>query len=385
MAWNEPGGKRRDPWESSEPQKPSSGGGSGGGDWRRWLPGGGSGGSFPGGAIWGVAGALLVLLLLADSVRAIDAKERGVVLRFGKVHRVMDSGLHFKLPRPFERVLVVETTKVRSSSSEVRMLTKDENLIVVDFNVQYVVNNPYRFLFGSRDPEDSLREAGEAAVRQIVGANKLDTIISPRRRVMEDNAKVVMQRLLDRYRTGLSVTELNFPNPRPPPEVKEAFDDAIAAREDRERFQNVADAYARKVVPEARGAAAKIRVGAEGQAAARVALAEGAASHFSQIAEAYGAAPDLTRKRLLLETMEDIYRRTPKVMVDAKGGDRLLYLPLDRMLERKASEASGVETQIDTVPVQPATGGSTATTRATRGQSAPEDVGETSDREARSR
>ncbi len=385
MAWNEPGNKRRDPWENGESPKSRTGGDS---DWRKRIPGFGGGG-LPGGMLWAAGIALLSLLLLADSVRAIDESQRGVVLRFGKLHRVMGAGLHFKLPRPFERVLIVETTKVRSSSDEVRMLTKDENLIVVDFNVQYVVGDPYRFLFGSRDPEDSLRQASEAAVRQVVGANELDDIISPKRLAMENNAKEALQNTLERYRTGIVVTELNFPNPRPPPEVKAAFDDAIAAREDRERFQNVADAYARKVVPEARGTAAKIRTGAEGQAAARVALAEGAAQHFDQIAGAYRNAPDVTRKRLLLETMEDIYRRTPKVMVDAEGSDRMLYLPLDKMINRLSGEATDAARvpQMQAVPVQPTTGGSSATTRDTRARRSDAETeaesSDTGDREVR--
>ncbi len=381
MAWNEPGGKRRDPWESGEsPKSPRSGGG--GGDWRRRIPGFGNG--LPGGALWGAGIAVLILLLLADTVRAIDESERGVVLRFGKLHRVMDAGLHFKLPRPIERVLLVETTKVRSSSNEVRMLTKDENLIIVDFNVQYVVNDPYQFLFGSRDPEDSLRQASEAAVRQVVGANTLDDMISPKRLAMENSAKKTLERNLALYRTGIEVTELNFPNPRPPPEVKEAFDDAIAAREDRTRYQNVADAYARKIVPEARGTAAKIRTGAAGEAAARVALAEGAASHFTQIAGAYRNAPDVTRKRLLLETMEDIYRRTPKVMVDAAGGDRMLYLPLDKMLGGQPNPALPAQLpEMQSVPVQPTTGGSSATTRGTRTVRGDTNDAVSDDREAR--
>lgn len=339
MAWNEPGNnnKRRDPWENGENRdldealkqmKDRLGrlfGGGGGGN------GGGKSGGFPGPwlILLGVLGAWFAM----DSWQTIDERQRGVVLRFGKFDRVMGAGLNMKWPRPIETVEIVETTRVRSDSAEVRMLTKDEALVMVDFNVQYTASDPYLFLFGGRAPEDTLRQTTESAIRQVIGASTLDDVFSEKRTELANSAKEELQETLERYNTGIIVTELNFQNLRPPAEVKEAFDDAIAAREDNQRIKNEAEAYAQKIVPEARGLAERNKALAEGERQSAIAKATGEAARFKLLVEQYQKAPQVTRKRLFLETMQEVLSRNPKVMVDAGGNNNVMVLPLDKLMQ----------------------------------------------------
>ena len=335
MAWNEPGGgRKKDPWDGNDSNadvdaflaRLKSGFGKVfGGDGGRGARGNGGG---SGSLLWIVL-ALLAAWFLFDSWQQVDERERGVVLRFGKLDRVMDTGLNFKWPRPIERVEKVQTTEVRTHSDDVRMLTRDENIVTLDFNVQYQVPDPERYLFGSRDPEDTLRESTEAAVREVMGSTNMDDILTGERAALATEMRTRLQQLLERYRTGILVTEFNLQNARPPEQVKEAFDDAISAREDKQRIENEAEAYASRVVPEARGDAARVREAAQAYRDTVIARAEGDAARFSQQAEAYGQAPQVTRKRLYLDTMSQIMAATPKVLVDDEDGNNILYLPLD--------------------------------------------------------
>jgi membrane protease subunit HflK len=238
-----------------------------------------------------------------------------------------------KWPRPIETVEIVETTRVRSDSAEVRMLTKDEALVMVDFNVQYTASDPYLFLYGGRTPEDTLRQTSESAVRQVIGASTLDDVFSEKRTELANTAKEELQKTLERYSTGIIVTELNFQNLRPPAEVKEAFDDAIAAREDNQRIKNEAEAYAQKIVPEARGLAERNKALAEGERQSAIAKSTGESARFTLLVEQYLKAPQVTRKRLFLETMQDVLSRNPKVMVDAGSGNNVMVLPLDKLMQ----------------------------------------------------
>jgi len=344
MAWNEPGSggnKRRDPWQGGGGNEPpdlerllqrwreffaklgAGGGGNGAG--------GGSGGG--GGGGFGAAPILLGVVLLAwfalDSANQIDESRRGVVLRFGKFDRIMGPGLNFKWPRPIEEVIVVETTRVRSTSDKVKMLTSDENIVIVEFNVQYSVADPVLFAFGVRDPEETLRQAAESAVRQVIGNATMDVILSGERTALALRARDQLRQSLDLYGAGVAVSEFNFQNLRPPPEVKEAFDDAITAREDKQRIENEANAYASKVVPEARGQAARVRAEAEGQKAASVADAEGMAKRFTLLVDQYKLAPQVTRKRLYIETMQKVLEGSQKIMVGDEN--KVLLLQGDRL------------------------------------------------------
>ena len=346
MAWNEPGGKRRDPWQGG-------GGGGGGGDapdldamlkrlrdgfGRVFGGGGGAGGA----GVWILVVGVVAAWFLLDSWRTIDETQRGVVLRFGQFDRIMQPGLRFKWPSPIEQVLVVDATRVRSTSDQVRILTRDENIISVEFSVQYTVGDPRAFLFAVRDPDETIRAAAESAVRQVIGDKTMDQSFGQLSELSSE-ARSVLQTLLDDYSRKVlggaddavatsffTVGEFNFQNVRPPPEVKEAFDDAISAREDKQRLENEARAYASKIVPEARGQAARIRAEAEGARDAQIAVAEGEAERFSLLAAQYRQAPDVTRKRLMLETMQEVLAGSPKVIVEG-GGENVLYLPLDRL------------------------------------------------------
>jgi membrane protease subunit HflK len=325
MAWNEPGGgKRRDPWQ-------------GGGDQpdldamlKRFREGFGRGFGGQGAGVWLLILAVIGAWFLLDSWQTIDEAKRGVVVRFGKFDRIMGSGLNFKWPRPIEEVYVVESARVRSTSDQVRMLTRDENLALLEFNVQYVVSDPRAFVFAVKDPDETLRQAAESAVRSVIGGVRMDTVLSGERTALSEASREELQKTLDGYGAGINVTEFNFSDVRPPQEVKDAFDDAITAREDKQRIENEAQAYASKVVPEARGQAARVRAEAEGFREATVARADGDAQRFQMLAEQYRAAPQVTRKRLLLETMEEVLAGSPKVMVEG-GGDKVLYLPMDRL------------------------------------------------------
>lgn len=327
MAWNEPGsgGKQRDPWRDN------GGGGSGGGpdldallrrlrDFSNRLFGGKGGGP-------GVAVLALALVWLAfDSVALIKAGESGVVLRFGQVSRLMSPGINFKLPRPVETLYKVNVGAVRTTNAQVRMLTRDENIVLIDFNVQYLVTDPQKVLFNVRDPDSTLGQAAESAVRSVIGASNMDMILSGQRAELIAHAKELLQNTLDQYNTGLAVNALNFQNVRPPQEVKDAFDDASRALQDKQRLEEEAKAYASKVVPEARGDAATMRAEAEGDKSERIARAEGDAQRFNLVQSQYRAAPEVTRKRLYLETMQSVMAKTPKV-IDFSGGKNILNLP----------------------------------------------------------
>jgi membrane protease subunit HflK len=356
MAWNEPGsGKQRDPWKDS-------GGGGPSPDFDALLKriGGFFSRLFGGGGGPGVAIVAIALVWVAwDSSAIIKANESGVVLRFGQYARTMAPGFNLKWPRPIETVLKVDTKGYRPASDQVRMLTKDENIVLVDFNVQYTVADPKQFLFSVRDPDETIKQAAESAVREVIGSSGLSSIMPDQQQTQEPAevvkdgatataasapdaappppnpsaelagaAQKVLQATLNRYDTGLLVQTLNFQNVRPPQEVKEAFDDAISAREDRQRRSNEADAYAKSVIPNARGDAARILAEAEGYKAERIATAEGDAQRFGLIEAEYKAAPEVTRKRLYIETMQKVLAESSKV-IDLTGGKNLLYLPID--------------------------------------------------------
>lgn len=345
MAWNTPGSGNdkdpKDPWNNGrgdqgsevdaflERLKASMGRVFGGDDGRSGR-GGGSGAS-GGPSIGLILLGIVLIWFVFDSWTLIDERQRGVVLRFGKYERLMTPGPNFKLPRPIENVIKVDATQVRNISDQVRMLTRDENIVLVDFNVQYQVSDPQLFLFGTRDPDDTLRQAAESAVREVMGNSVMDVILSGQRAELAAQASERLQAALNQYRTGLTVTEFNLQNARPPQEVKDAFDDAIRAREDKQRFENDALGYASKQVPEARGAAARIKAESEAYLAQVVARANGDADRFTQLADEYRKAPAITRKRLYLETMQDVLANNPKVLTGDRNSNNVMYLPLDKL------------------------------------------------------
>jgi membrane protease subunit HflK len=363
MAWNEPGGKRRDPWQGG-------GGGGGGGapdldamlkrlrdGFGRVFGGGGGGGA----GVWILVVGVIAAWFLLDSWRTIDETQRGVVLRFGQFDRIMQPGLRFKWPSPIEQVLVVDATRVRSTADQVRILTRDENIISVEFSVQYTVGDPRAFLFAVRDPDETVRAAAESAVRQVIGNRRMDDSFG-QLTALSAESQSTLQAIIDQYtRESLKVasdqpvqpfftiSEFNFQNVRPPPEVKDAFDDAIAAREDKDRIEKEAEAYRSRVVPEARGQAARVRAESEGARDSQIAVAEGEGERFRLLAEQYRRAPDITRKRLMLETMQEVLTGSPKVVVEG-GGENVLYLPLDQISRGVASGGGNASSPMTNSP-----------------------------------
>jgi membrane protease subunit HflK len=322
MAWNEPGGGQRDPWNRQRP------GGS------KFSPeqvlknlGSHLGrlGRGPGGILTAVV-VLVVVGLLMSSYTIIGARQVGVVLRFGEYARTLAPGFHLKLPQPIEAVDKVEATRIRSVNDRVSMLTRDENIITIDFTVQYQVDDARKYLFSVSDPDGSVSAAAEAAVRSVIGGSDMDQILSAAGANLVSEAQQALQKTLDSYDSGLRVTEVSFQNVAPPAEVKDAFDDVNNAREDKQSIENSALAYANKVVPVARGDAARIAAEAEGYKAERIARAQGDTARFDLLLKEYKAAPAVTRKRLWLETMEQVMADNPKV-IDGSGGRNIINLP----------------------------------------------------------
>ena len=322
MAWNEPGNNgQRDPWNRNR-----QGGKSPLDDLlnnaRKRL---GKLGQGPGSLFTGVV-VLLVVGLLFSSYTIIGARQAGVVLRFGEYSRTLPPGFHLKLPQPIESVTKVEATRIRSVTDKVAMLTKDENIITIDFTVQYQVDDSRKYLFSLNDPDGTIGAAAEAAVRSAIGSSDMDQILSAAGASLVAQAQETLQKTLDTYDSGLRVTEVSFQNVAPPNEVRDAFDDVNNAREDKQSIENAALAYASKVVPVARGDAARIAAEAAGYKAERVARATGDAARFELLLKQYKAAPEVTRKRLWLETMEQVMAKNPKV-IDGSNGRNIINLP----------------------------------------------------------
>jgi membrane protease subunit HflK len=321
------------------------GGGSNGGGDNEQPPriGGGVDFNIPGGA--GLLIGLAFLIWLASGFYIVDAGERGVVLRFGKYAESTMPGPRWHLPYPFETIEVVNVEQVRTVEvgyknnvktkvlSEALMLTDDENIIDLQFSVQYTLKDPEDYLFSNREPDEAVKQAAETAMREIVGKSKMDYVLYEGRADIAVRATKLMQEILDRYKTGISLSKLNMQNAQPPEQVQAAFDDAVKAGQDRERLKSEGQAYANDVIPKARGVAARLLEEANGHKSRVVAQSEGDASRFKQILVEYSKAPQVTRERLYQDTMQQVMSNTTKVLVDDKQGGNLLYLPLDKLMQ----------------------------------------------------
>ncbi|GAB1595383.1 FtsH protease activity modulator HflK [Lysobacter claricitrinus] len=316
MAWNTPGSDNGD--RESRPRSPRRGFAPN--DLLDRLRGLGDGN----GPLRWVALAL-GLVLVFSTFTLISEQQRGVVLRFGQFARELRPGPHLKMPWPIERVFKVNATQIKTFTQTVPVLTSDENIVYVDINVQYRIADSQQYLFGTRDADEVLKEASLSTVREMVGRSNLDTVLGSRN-ALAVAARTRLEKSLQAYRTGLTVTELNLPNARPPEEVKPAFDDVNSAQQDKDRVISEARAYAAKVIPEARGEAARVRATAEGEKASAIARATGDANRFSLLVEQYKAAPDVTRKRLWLETVQRVLAENRTIV----GGDsrQLIYVPM---------------------------------------------------------
>jgi len=234
------------------------------------------------------------------------------------------------------------------------MLTEDENIIVVEFSVQYRVSDANDYLFNMRDPVTTIVQATESAAREIVGKSQLDFVMTAGQLEVADKTRILLQEILDRYKSGIQIVSVQMQKASPPEEVKAAFDDAVKAREDEQRLKNEAEAYSNDVIPRARGAAARLIQEAQGYKASTIARAEGDARRFTQIAGEYVKAPAVTRERLYIETMEHVFSNTTKIFVDQKSGNNLIYLPLDKLIPSTESAASiaGPPTAADSAPAK---------------------------------
>lgn len=353
MAWNEPGGSgNKDPWGGGrkDDQGPPDldeilkkmtdklnslfgGKGGKGGDGSRRSPG-------QGGTSIGLSFILIIVVAVwgLSGLYIVDEGRQGVVLRLGAFDRITNPGLNW-YPRFYEKVEIVDVEQVRSVnigtvSSESLMLTQDENIVDIQFAVQYKVKDAKDYLFNVRDPDATLRQATETAMREIVGKNKMDFVIKDGRVEVATRTRNLMQEILDGYNTGIVVTNLNMQDAQPPEQVQHAFNDAVKAREDKERLINEAEAYANDILPKARGKAARMEQEASAYRDEITAKAEGEAERFTKVLAEYKKAPKVTRERLYLEAMESVLGNANKVMVDVKKGNNLMYIPLDRLNQR---------------------------------------------------
>jgi modulator of FtsH protease HflK len=352
MAWNEPGNNGRDPWGSGgnrNDQGPPdldevvkklrdglnglfgagrSGGSGSGGD------GNGSGIEISP-ALIGVIGLVVLVAYGALGLYKVDEQERAVVLRFGQFLETKTPGLRWNAPL-IDEVNKVNVTRVRTHTAQGLMLTEDENIVDVTLAVQYVISDPRAFLLNVREPEVTLSHATDSALRHVVGSSEMTDVISEGREVIGSDAQSRLQRYLDTYAAGLRVVKVNLENSQPPSQVQAAFDDVIKAREDEQRLKNQAEAYANGVIPEARGRAQRVLEEANAYREQVVAQAQGEADRFLKLLAEYDKAPEVTRQRLYIDSVQEVMQRSSKVMVDVDSGSNIMYLPLDRIAGQAA-------------------------------------------------
>lgn len=355
MGWNEPDDKRgKDPWGNR-------GNGDGPPDLdeivRKMQQGiGGIFGKKPSGvgpgSGKGSSALLIVVILIAvivtalmDMVYFIDQQERGVVLRFGAYHDTWLPGLNWRLPRPIDETIPVNVETVREFTHSASMLTQDENIVDVEVAVQWRIKDPAEYLFNVNGPVPTLRQVTESAVREVIGNSQLDFVLTEGRSAIAQSQLDVIQETLDDYKAGVLISTVEMQPAKPPDQVKAAFDDAIKAREDEQRVVNEAEAYSNDIIPRARGSAARLREESNAYKATVIARAEGEASRFDQLLTEYKRAPEVTRQRLYLDAMESVLSNTNKILMDAEGGNSLMYLPIDQLIKR-----SNNQTGLDQLP-----------------------------------
>jgi modulator of FtsH protease HflK len=340
MPWNEPG-KDKDPWGQRNNDGPPDldellknlknkfGGLLGGGGGKIPRVPGGSGNL---GGIVGFVAVALVIVWALTGIYIVDEGWRGVETRFGARSKVTQSGPHWHFPWPIEDVELINVAANRTTRRESIMLTRDENIVVMSLEVQYDIKDAQAFAFEVRDPDNTLQQVAETAIREVVGNNDMDLILTEGRAVIGSQTKAIMQEVLDSYNTGLNVLTVNMGEAQPPEEVQDAFDDAIKAREDEQRIINEANAYRNGVVPQARGDAQALLENAQAYKTRVVKAAEGETSRFNQLLAEYQRAPEVTRERIYIDTLESVMSRSPKVLIDIENGNNLMFLPLDQLL-----------------------------------------------------
>lgn len=344
MAWNEPGNNNnKDPWNNNK----------GGRDQgppdldeiyrdtmkkvrKAWGGNNGNSGSDDSGSLAGLWLLLIVAFGIWVYMGFVQVKEaeKGVVLRFGQYHSTIEPGLKWQ-PAFIDKVTTVDVQSIISLTASGIMLTKDENVVEVSMDIQYRISDPVAYMYNAVDPDASLNHATDAALRYVIGHTNMDDILTTGREVVRQETRVLLEETIEPYQMGLEVVDVNFLPARPPEQVKEAFDDAIAAQEDEEKFINEANAYAREREPQARGYVRRVEQEAEAYKQSAILKAKGEVARFEQLLPEYAAAPEVTRQRLYIETMQEVYSNTSKVMLDVDGGGNMIYLPLDKILEHQ--------------------------------------------------
>lgn len=390
MSWNEPGRGNRDPWGGSGNQGPPDldevvkklrgklgglFGGKGSGSNGAGSGEGGGGGGISATGIGMIVG-VVAMLWLASGLYIIDEGWRGVELRFGEYQRTTMPGLSWHPPYPIGSVERVNTEQRRVAeigyqsvaadrtqkvAREALMLTQDENIVDVRLAVQYQVSDPRDFRFNFRDPDQTLKQVSESALREVVGKRRLDFVLTEGRTEVAQETRRVVTETLERYRAGVEVVSVDIQDVQPPEQVQGAFEDAIMAREDEQRKINQANAYRNEILPRAQGEAARIREEAEGYRQQVIAQAEGESSRFMALLQEYRRSPEVTRERLYLDAVSDILGRSSKVLIDSASGDPLLYLPLDRLRDtgtRRSGADNDSAQRLDTDVLNRRLGGS---------------------------
>jgi len=351
MAWNEPGnnngnnGRDNDPWGNNN--RGDKGGREQGppdldevfnklsqklGGKFGKKGGGGKGPSFSGGGAigFGVIAVIAIAIWVFAGFYTIGEAERGVVLRLGKYDRIVEPGLNWR-PRFIDEVTPVNIQAIRSMRASGLMLTKDENVVTVAMDVQYRVADPFKYLYRVTNADDSLRQATDSALRAVIGDSLMDSILTSGRQQIRQSTQETLNQVIDSYDMGLIIVDVNFQSARPPEQVKDAFDDAIAAREDEERFIREAEAYKNEILPKATGRAERLKKEALGYSERVVNESLGQVAQFEKLLPEYQAAPEVTRNRLYLDTMEEVYTNSSKVLIDSESSGNLLYLPIDKL------------------------------------------------------
>ena len=353
-------------------QPPNFGGNNGGGN------GNGNGGGFQPDMKSAGKGAVLVaavaaLIWFGTGFFIVQEGQQAVITRFGEIKGTREAGFNWRLPYPIERHETVALTQLRSIEigrgttvqgtglKDSSMLTQDENIVDIKFTVQYRLKSAADFLFQNRNPDDAVTKAAESAIREVVGKGAMDTVLNKDRESIQRDVLASIQAQMDRYKTGIHVQTVNIQNVQPPEPVQAAFDDALKAGQDRDRLKNEGQAYANDVVPRAKGTAARLKEEADGYKANVIARAEGDAQRFKSIQVEYSKAPQVTRDRLYLDTMQQIYSNVTKVVVDSKQGNNLLYLPLDKIMQLTAAGTSTANGTTDTNAVANASSATPAT------------------------
>ncbi len=374
MAWNEPGNGGRDPWGNRQDDGPPDldeafkklqdnlgkmfgGGGQSSGGQR-------SGGNPVSKSLLGLALAGAAIVYGMMGVYTLDEQERGVVLRLGTAtDSILMPGLSWQPPL-IDKVIIHNVSRVRSHPQQSEMLTEDENIVKVKLTVQYVIDDVKSFALNVKSPEQSLYQSTESAVRHVVGSTEMDRVLTEGRAIMGTEIKTRIQDYMNDYGTGIAVTQVNIDETAPPDAVREAFDEVIRAREDEVRVRNEANAYANKVIPEARGEAQRYLEEAEAYRRQVIAEARGESERFSKLLVEYQVAPEVTRERIYIDTLESVMSQSSKVMIDVEGGNNMMYLPLDRMVQRQND--AGIGGQANSAPIGTSRSSATSSPRTRR-------------------